>query len=411
MAQFPNLSTEMTFRGKTHTNLVISEGMAPAEDMIISRTNDATTFVYEYGPEGNQTVVLAKGKIVDVVGEEYDSETGYKKTAVRQGKEASGKSIGVNLHNVYARRRDGMHSHLTKPTVITRNYIEVPLFETTDATLDNAQTLARAMKFGAAVSATGADEVKLQHGDKVVSDNDGNFRKYEEGTHSAADIVGTVWAKETNMPPAGFLQYYQEMVNPEMEAWINQMSRIPSPGIPAQGAGAYPYGAPYQHKGWLPSYEEMLGNKQMTGIPFLTDGFFRSQETLEIEVNDSNDNVEAVRTSHKDEVIYEATAGSVTVKEGVKNAAMFIKLKNKLDITKLADVKVKLDDVLVSANDLHIDVRNNTIVVYLEEPTAGDKTYNKVEIEAPSTVSAVAGLPTEWDYKGTVGAVRILLQK
>ncbi|MEK1829076.1 hypothetical protein AAAC51_07955 [Priestia megaterium] len=62
MAQFPNLDRNLTHRGKTHTNLVISEGMAPAEEMIISRTNGAKSFIYEYGPEGNQTVVLAKVK-------------------------------------------------------------------------------------------------------------------------------------------------------------------------------------------------------------------------------------------------------------------------------------------------------------------------------------------------------------
>lgn len=46
-----------------------------------------------------------------------------------------------------------MVSTLTKPTVITRNYVEVPLFET-DGTADlaAAQVLAKAMKFGAAVS-------------------------------------------------------------------------------------------------------------------------------------------------------------------------------------------------------------------------------------------------------------------
>lgn len=48
MAQFPNVNGSYKFKGKTHTNLVISEGNAPAEDLIISRTNGAETFIYEY---------------------------------------------------------------------------------------------------------------------------------------------------------------------------------------------------------------------------------------------------------------------------------------------------------------------------------------------------------------------------
>lgn len=413
MAQFPNiheLNGNVSFKGKTHTNLVISEGMAPAEDMIISRTNDAPTFVYEYGPDGNQTVVLAKGKIVEVVGEEYDTETGYKKTAVREAKDGSEKAIGVNLHNVYARRRDGMHSHLTKPTVITRNYIEVPLFETT-GNLESAQELAEAMEFGAAVSATQSEDTTLKHGDKVVSDRRGNFRKYVKGTDAPEAVVGTVWAKETNLPPAGFLQYYQEMVNPEMEAFLKQMSRVPSAGIANAGEAAFPYGAPYTHKGWKPEFEKMLGAAGLEkGIPFLTDGFFRAQETLkDVELTDT-DKIEAIRTA--DGVEIEEVSGKVTVKAGIRNAAIFIKMKNKIDATKLNDVVASIDSNLVSTNDLHIDLTHNTIVIYFEmNETGSDKEYNNITLTVPSVVDPIAGLPTEWDYKGTVGAVRILLQK
>ncbi|MEC3031764.1 hypothetical protein P9Z86_17620 [Bacillus thuringiensis] len=96
MAQFPNVNGSYKFKGKTHTNLVISEGNAPAEDLIISRTNGAETFIYEYGPEGNQTVVLAKGKIVELVGAEYDPETGHQKTAVKQATDAAQKIAAEN---------------------------------------------------------------------------------------------------------------------------------------------------------------------------------------------------------------------------------------------------------------------------------------------------------------------------
>ncbi|MEK1829075.1 hypothetical protein AAAC51_07950 [Priestia megaterium] len=241
-----------------------------------------------------------------------------------------------------------MVSTLTIPTVITRNYIEVPLFETEGATLAEAQVLAEAMKFGAAVSEKAAAETTLLPGDRVVSDRSGNFRKYVKGTDSPDAIIGQVWAKETELPPAGFLQYYSDLVNPEMEAYLKMISRNPSPGLPASGEGAFPYGAPYTNKGWKPEFEKMLMGAKMQGIPFLTDGFFRAQEMRTFAVAtgtagamtlDAN-NVEAVRTT--DGTVFDVANNKVVVKAGVKNPALFIKLKQKLDTTKLANLEIQL---------------------------------------------------------------------
>ena len=421
MAQFPNLDRKLTSRGKSHTNLVISEGMAPAEEMIISRTNGAKSFIYEYGPEGNQTVVLAKGKIAEVVGSEYDTETGFYKTAVKQATDATENAVGVNHQNVYSRRRDGMVSTLTTPTLITRNYIEVPLFETTGAEdLNAAQVLAEAMHFGAAVSNTGGtDDTKtiLRPGDRVVSDRSGNFRKYVKGTDAPEAIVGQVWAKETELPPAGFLQYYSDLVNPEMEAYLKMISRNPSPGLPASGEGAFPYGAPYTVKGWKPEFEKMLMGAKMAGIPFLTDGFFRAQESRTFDVATGtagsmklNANVEAVRGT--DGTLFDVANNKVVVKAGVKNPALFIKLKHKMDTTQLANVEITLGGKKVNADDFNIDIQNNTIVVYPAiNDTKADVELAGLTISVPLVVDPIAGIPTGWDHKGSVGAVRILLQK
>ena len=59
MALFPNPHDAVLYNGavgKTHTNLVVSEGAAPAERYIVSSTNAFEPFIYEFGPEGNQTV-------------------------------------------------------------------------------------------------------------------------------------------------------------------------------------------------------------------------------------------------------------------------------------------------------------------------------------------------------------------
>lgn len=410
MALFPNVQAAYKFKGKTHTNLVVSEGMAPAEHFIISRTNTAKPFIYEYGEEGNQTVVLAKGKIVEVVGSEYDHDTAHYKTAVKQATNGTTKAIGVNFHNVYARRRDGMHSTITKPTVITRNYIEVPLFETTGTdNLEASQALAEAMKFGAAVSETKQATTKIEVGDYVVSDRSGNFRKYVKNTDAPEAIVGQVLAKETELPPAGFLQYYQELVNPEMEEYFKLISQnTPSPGAGKDPLGAYPYGAPYTHKGWKPEFEKMLANARLTGIPFLTDGFFRAQETRTFDLKNKEE-IEVIRPSDAVEVLGD---GKVKIKKGTRNAALFIKLKHKIDATRMDNVQVTIDSDKLNAQDIHVDVYKNTIVLYLPENlTDSDITKNAVSLTVPMVVDPIAGIPTEWDYKGSTGAVRILLQK
>lgn len=408
MANFPNVNGGFTFKGKSHTNLVISEGAAPAEDLIISKDNTAEAFTYEFGPEGNQTVVLAKGKIAEIAGAEYDRETGHYKTAIKQAGDASEKVGGVNFHNVYESRRGAMLGQNNKPTLITRNYIEVPLFETTGTeNLEAAQALAEAMKFGAAVSESSVADTKLEPGDHVVSDRSGNFRKYVKGTDAPEAIVGQAWVKETNLPPAGFLQYYNELVNPELEDFIKAMSHAPSPGFPGQGAGAYPYGYPYQNQGWKPEFEKMLGNKGLAGIPFLTDGFFRSQKTETFDLEQA-DYVEAVRTTEGAEI----EGKNVKIKASSRNGAVFVKLAQKIDATKLQNVTGKLGEEQLSANDVFVDVANNTVVVYLEDnETTEDVVKGELTLTVPMSVDPIAGLPTEWDYQGSTGAVRILLQK
>ena len=124
MALHPN-SNDMLYSGaigKTHTGLVVSEGAAPAEQFTVSKTNTAKPFAYEYGPEGNQNVVIAKGKIVEAVGEERNPETGFMETAIKVAEPDSIKAIGVNHHNVYEQRRGRMEGN--RPTVLTRSYIE-----------------------------------------------------------------------------------------------------------------------------------------------------------------------------------------------------------------------------------------------------------------------------------------------
>jgi hypothetical protein len=422
MALFPNVESEYTFGGKSHTNLVVSEGVSPSEKWIVSKDNAAEPFVYEFGPEGNQTVVLAKGKIVELGAAEYDRVTGRQVSTIKQATADSRKAVGVLHHSVYEQRRDRFSgNNQPNPTILTRSYIEVPLFEHADAA--TAAGFAKAMKFGAAYGTTG----QLQPGDFVKVGQDGNFVKLDT-TDSTGDspfeIVGQVLAAEKELPPAGFLQYYMEMDIPELEAFLKAQGTIPSPGSNGKDAGAYPYGVPYTTRGWKSDFEKLLNPTINKGIPFLTDGYFRAKTTVaDVRIADifdatsNNDgHVEGVRVAGNVTLTErtvdaglatEHVATDVAAAADSRNNALFIKLRHPIDKGEATPIVVKSGAATVSDKDVHVDYSQNMVVVYLE---AG-QTLTDLRIDAKLVVDPVAGIPTEWDHAGSVGAVRILLQR
>lgn len=424
MALFPSVDATYTFNGKSHTNLVVSEGDAPSEKWIVASDNPADPFIYEFGPQYNQTVVLAKGKLVELGAPEFDYNTSRNVTTIKQAAAGSLNVVGVNHHNIYDMRRDRFSgNNQPNPTVITRSYIEVPLFE--HAVETTASGFAKAMKFGAAYGTN--DSNILKPGDYVKVGNDGNFVKVDTTNDKPFEVVGQVFNIEREVPPAGFLQYYLNMDIPELEAWLKAAGTAPSPGTnPDSSAAAYPYGAPYANKGWLPNFNLLLNPIINKGIPFLTDGYFKAKQALSFNVND----VYAADTNNDGQIESVRIAGAVTldangnavVAADSHNNAIFIKLRNMIDRGETTPITVKHQtstdtngnpvfsnfsskDVVVDMT--HYQLNSNVIVVYLQ---AG-QTYSNITIDASLVVDPVAGIPTEWDYQGSVGAVRILLQK
>lgn len=404
MALFPNVEGGYSFGGKTHNNLVVSEGVAPAEKWIVSKDNKFDSFIYEFGPEGNQTVVLPKGKIVELGAAEYDHQTGREVSTIKMAEPGSKKAVGVLHHNVYETRRGRFSGNdQPNPVVLTRQYIEVPLFEhELEAT---ASTAAKAMKFGAAYG----ESNQIQPGDFVKVGENGNFVKLNtEETDNAFQIVGQVLAVERELPPAGFLQYYMGGEVPELEAYMKAQGYAPSPGSNGADAGAFPMGSPYSPGSWKADFAKKLGLDIDKGIPFLTDGYFSAKEKVSgVSINDIYDadskpdgHIESVRVAGD----IENAAGTITVGAESNNNALFIKLRHPLD--KDGKVAVKLGGEAVAAKDVHVDYSQNVVVVYLNKGVTG-----AVTLDADLIVNPVAGIPTEWDYAGSVGAVRILLQR
>lgn len=450
MPLFPNVSGNAVFNGKSHTGLVVSEGNAPAEKLIVSK-DEKVKFPYAYGPKGNQNVVIAKGKVVELGTPEYDGVTERYWPTIKTADVNSKNAVGVNHHNLYEVKRDRFSGN--QATVITRSFIEVPLFEHADTTV--ALGMADAMNYGAAYGLSNdlkpGDYVKV--GAKVTKDGvlvpTGLFTKLDTATDSAFEIVGQVWGVERELPPAGFLQYYLDLEIDEINQFFKNASYAPSPGsngpiVPngSNDVGAYPSGYPWTLHKWKGDFERLLNPTINKGIPFLTDGYFKAKTPVnDVVMNDiydattNNDGqIERVDFSgsvtfgHYNGTAFVASAGNavdagVETAADTRNNALFIKLRNQLDPGEVDRVTVYYTDAngvkkTFGANDIHIDANpfdrqvveegtNNTVVVYLEPGT----TYREISMDLKLVINPVAGIPTEWDYAGSVGAVRILLQR
>jgi hypothetical protein len=460
MPVFPETSTY--FKGRSNTQLVVSEGNAPAEKYLASEaTNALVQFMYEFGPENNNGVVIPKGKVLAFAGVEWDVETEKNVPRVKIA-DADDLPMGVNHHNVYQRRRDRFSG--SEPTVLTREYIRVPVFTGADA--DAAATAAAAIKFGAmsaAVSSGTAAQIQAAKnalfGKYVKADANGNFVVADPTTDTYDKVVGQIYGIETDIPPAGFLQYFMEMNETEYDQFVKGSQIVPSPGRTVDKANTldiqtFPVGTGYFKNSR--DFAAALKNFR-AGIPFLTDGYFKARTTKTYELGDATNIIDvrtmghvtiadaddattvAVDTADKDHV-YNLKANAlrklVTVSDYV-GSALFIRLKDKLchdalpayDVTRgvtpvasnfpeygsvnPSSVVVKLLDAVgenaatVSPSNYHVDYENNMIVIYFTEAVSA----KNVQITATVLENQIPGIPTGWDYKGNVGEARILLMK
>lgn len=424
MPVFPD--TNVYYKGRTNTMLVVSEGDAPAEKYIPSAA-EAVKFQYEFGPEGNQNVVLPKGKIVTFAGLEYDIETEKHIPAIKIS-DGTTAPLGVNHHNVYERKRDKFSGNL--PTVITREYIRLPLFYAADA--PTAEGYADSIKFGAAWTT----DPETLYGKYVKSDSHGNFCVSADPANEWDKIVGQVYGVEKDIPPAGFLQYFMEMTDNQYLDFLKTSGyNIPSPGRNTSDANTlsidtFPVGT-----GYLKSREDLslvLKNFR-AGIPFLTDGYFKAR-VEKTYANLADASVLDIRTMGGVTVGGDAEK-LVTVSDYV-GSAIFIRIKEKfctdglrIDPTTgiLADtnhypeyqgsnpasIKVFTTDtaganpVEVSPANIHVDYYNNLIVVYFNQ----NITSKAIKVQATVLENQVPGIPTNWDFKNCVGEARILLKR
>lgn len=414
MALFPQYTRDFAFKGKTFTNLVISEGDAPAEKLIPAAVeNSNVKFQYAYGPtlspsQNETNVVIPKGKILEAGVPEWDFETEHLVQTVKIAEPGSMKALGVNHHNVYQRIRDRYAGNPV--TVITRNYIEVPYIDTTGLDATGQTKLLNSINYGVAY---GAGPQALQPGDFVKAGEYGNYVKFDPLVDNFASVVGQAWAVETELPPAGFLQYFLDLDETAYTELIKNASYAPAPGTIYYNRGD-------QKVNMAGSYGDIskkLSLLPYKGIPFLTDGYFKAkQEVTGISLDNdgagtqTDARVEYVRVNDTNSVAI-AQDGTVTVSD-YRKAMIVVKLKDKLAAWGDGKVVVNIGGVAydseVNPNIVHVDYANNTVVIYFYENFAVAK---DIKIDATMIVNPVAGIPTGWDFEKSMGAVRILLSR
>ena len=295
---------------------------------------------------------------------------------------AANRTIGLAYANLYEEFVDGFNR--MQPTIENEIYVELPY-------IPNKED-AEEIEWGSFYDVDPANGVKA--GDFVMSDENGriikaDFEALQAQIDAAEDlaeikaamkemvrlkeqVIGQVWAVETNLPPQGWLKWVgwsdADMANDEWKMNTGMTARDIG-----NGDGDFP-GYPYErtYRNWDPRTNKYFPQ----GIPGLTNG----------------SNIEVPFTGVKIGEIQPGQSGrhdfrimQTPIVEGT--------------------VKVYVGGVEVQPDNIHWE----SGLVTLSHSNTGNVPLD-VTVDFKAT-GQIPGVPTGWDWKGSVGAVRILLQK
>lgn len=420
---FERLEDTKDRKYRSNTKLQVSVHDSPGEKFIPD-TRLKRLFQYHFGGDGY--VVIPKGRVVAVSADnggifkngtikDMTSNTYVPVLTLANGgvdvqemdndnhqyTRAANKPIGVAAQNIYEYIVDGFNG--MQPTIENEIYIELPYIPMKEE--------AEEVEWGCFYDTDPAKPIK--QGDYVMSDENGRLVKADfdgvkkqledakEAAANAADIaalktataqiadaeaklallheqvVGQVWAVETNLPPDGWLKWVQ---------WSQQdIAQDDNPsGFTANDIGGgdgsdgkfpgYPYVRTYANT------EARSGKYYPQGIPGLTNG----------------SNIEVPFT---DKVI-----GQVQPKQ---SGRYDFQIKQAPIVAGSFSLKINGEEV--ASNNYQLNVKTGLLTL---------PDYDASSLEAPADVTAtfkatgqIPGVPTNWDFKGSVGAIRVLLQK
>lgn len=372
---------------RSHSRLVVSEGFSPAERWI---TDPDLNPLFEHHYGGPGFVVIPKGTICSVGAAVYDYEVGREVNVLTIADDSSKTPVGVAPYNIYQRVTGRLYHNF--PSIITRDYIEVPYFsdindvynDTTSGTTEppvslNSNTLK--MRWGCAYGT-------LAVGDFVGSDKFGKFIKVDTPATNFDKIVGQVLAMELDMPPTGWLKWLDWAT--EQGERADDQNRLPYPTNPNTG------------RPWTPDYKWPL-TPDYRGIPGMTDGAQMGNKTVTSETvstkytdDDSTDTHKIPAGSEAGQIVVFRLANAPVVKDTVK-------------VYNTATTPAELD------GNVHVDTDTGWVyytVTSADAATTAATTPADLEVAISYEYHDLdyLGVPAAWDFKGSSGAVRILLK-
>lgn len=408
MALFTGISGPLqdTVDQKNRTNTKLQAGThdSPGEKFVID-PRLPRLFRYHFGGDG--WVKIPKGRIVAPAADggpnddgrfvDQDAGAGFKYPAITlanggvdvQEYDISGDlytrgkniPIGVAHANLYEEFIDGFNG--MQPTIENEIYIEIPYVPN--------KADAEEMQWGALYDADTSRPIKA--GDFVMSDENGLFVKadfqlikekvaaatsFDEAKAYLADlarlqeqVVGQVWSVENELAGQGWLKWVGW--SKEQTADDNSPSGARTSDIATQdGFPGYPYEKTYAN------WDTKNNAYYPQGIPGLTNG--------------SN-----IVSKYENEKI-----GTVNPGLSARRYDLYIERLPVVD----GSLELKVDGKIVKPD--YFDARSGRITVTI------DSTANTTPVDVTASYNATGqtpGVPTNLDFKGSVGAIRILLQK
>lgn len=391
---------------RTNTKLQAGTHDSPGEKFVID-PRLARLFRYHFGGDG--WVVIPKGRVVapatnggpqdDGRFMDMDTGAGFLKPAItlanggvdvteldKAGDEyvrTANKPIGVAYANLYEEFLDGFNR--MQPTIENEIYIELPYIP--------SKADAEEVQWGAAYDVD--PNRPLQNGDYVMSDENGyvikaDFDKIREDIVAAADldtvktllalqsrmqeqVIGQVWAVERELSPQGWLKWVGWSAEQTQDD--NQPSGRRSEDTGVATGDEFP-GYPFEktYRNWDTKQQKYFPQ----GIPGLTNGSNIEVPFADVIIGTINPGVELTR--------YDMMIEHTPLVHGT--------------------VEIKVDGVVVTPE--YVDAPSGRVVFKF------DSTTNTTPVNVTASYKAtgqIPGVPTNRDFKGSVGAVRILLQK
>lgn len=353
---------------RSNTKLVVSGGDSPAEKWVTD-PNLPVLFIYDYAPPAEKEVVISKGMIVAIGAQVTDRDTGVKINSLTladaDGVDGRNIAAGMAPYNFSKQYQDFLYGN--QPSIITREYVELPLFA---KGLDAANH-----KWGAAVGVKGGDFVKVGGSS---TGNQGQLVKWNPATDGAHLIVGQVLATDENQEPFGWLKWAmwdETAQDADIQSGPNKE------GYSGPGLNGYPFDATYRsldqyaNQGYQNPY-----TTDPTGIPGILDGSQKAQtqQTRTVAL------VKGITVS-VDLLLKNIVSGTVVFGVGAGQLT---------EVQTLAEVV---------AGTFYVDYKNGQVFYMVDAGEAA--TEAQINFRAN-----FYGTPAGWDAKGAIGAARILLK-